>query len=60
MKATVITCLAILLTAGSFAQTTKFTGKNSIAIKGYDPVAYFNQQKAVEGSDTYSFDWSGS
>ncbi len=60
MKTVIITCFAIVLTTGLFAQTTKFTNKDGVAIKGYDPVAYFNRQNAVEGNDKYSFDWSGS
>lgn len=28
--------------------------KSSLAIEGYDPVAYFTQNKAVKGSNTYS------
>ncbi|BCE01173.1 YHS domain-containing (seleno)protein [Marinicellulosiphila megalodicopiae] len=27
------------------------------AIKGYDPVAYFTQNEAVQGSDDFSFNW---
>lgn len=30
-----------------------------VAIKGYDPVAYFTQQKAVEGSAEFSHRWLG-
>ncbi|MBB2972949.1 YHS domain-containing (seleno)protein [Mesorhizobium sp. RMAD-H1] len=30
-----------------------------IAIKGYDPVAYFTQNRAVEGSPQYSYRWLG-
>ena len=30
---------------------------HSQAIKGYDPVAYFNEGKAVKGSEQYSFKW---
>ncbi len=53
-------CSGRLFSAGAYAQSTKFTSKNGVAIKGYDPAAYFNQQKAVEGNDKYTFDWSGS
>ncbi|MBC7935168.1 MAG: YHS domain protein [Rhizobacter sp.] len=60
MKKVVIVLLAVIFSAGAYAQSTKFTSKNGVAIKGYDPVAYFNQQSAVEGNDKYSFDWSGS
>ncbi len=31
----------------------------SIAIKGYDPVAYFTVGKAVKGSSKYEFRWHG-
>ncbi|MBB4273666.1 YHS domain-containing (seleno)protein [Rhizobium mongolense] len=30
-----------------------------VAIKGYDPVAYFTENKAVEGSPVYSYRWLG-
>jgi len=30
-----------------------------VAIKGFDPVAYFTQSKAVEGSPDYSHHWLG-
>ncbi|PDS77953.1 YHS domain-containing (seleno)protein [Rhizobium sp. L43] len=30
-----------------------------IAIKGYDPVAYFTENQAVEGSKEYSYRWLG-
>nr|WP_299501105.1 YHS domain-containing (seleno)protein [uncultured Rhizobium sp.] len=30
-----------------------------VAIKGFDPVAYFTQNQAVEGSATYSHHWLG-
>ncbi|KJS33757.1 MAG: hypothetical protein VR64_00265 [Desulfatitalea sp. BRH_c12] len=30
---------------------------DSIAIKGYDPVAYFTQGRAVKGDTAYTFDW---
>ena len=30
-----------------------------VAIKGYDPVAYFTQNEAVKGSDQFSYRWLG-
>lgn len=30
-----------------------------VAIKGYDPVAYFTQNQAMEGSEKYSYHWLG-
>jgi len=29
------------------------------AIEGYDPVAYFNEQKAVEGNSRFTINWRG-
>jgi len=31
----------------------------NVAIKGYDPVAYFTEQRAVKGSQNLSYDWFG-
>lgn len=33
--------------------------KEGIAIKGYDPVAYFTESKAVMGDKMFSYKWSG-
>ena len=30
-----------------------------VAIMGYDPVAYFTDNRAVKGSEKYSYDWLG-
>jgi hypothetical protein len=60
MKFLSISMLALILTITSQAQHSKINTTNGVAIKGYDPVAYFLQHKAVEGSDNYIFDWSGS
>lgn len=30
-----------------------------LALKGYDPVAYFTDGRPVQGSDTYEFAWDG-
>lgn len=52
--------LALTLVNPINAQIVKFNATDGIAIKGYDPVAYFLQIKAVAGTDRYSTDWSGS
>lgn len=36
--------------------TTTFTG---LAVRGYDPVAYFTESKPREGSSDFSFEWNG-
>ncbi len=42
--------------AEEFVNTGYF---GDVAIKGYDPVAYFTQNQAVEGSEQYSYHWLG-
>lgn len=32
---------------------------SSVAIKGYDPVAYFTENRPVKGSDKLSYSWNG-
>ena len=32
---------------------------NNLAIRGYDPVAYFTQNEAVEGKEAFEFEWQG-
>lgn len=41
------------------AQKSPVYGTNAGAIKGYDPVAYFTQSKAVKGDQTFTYDWNG-
>ncbi|MBU0678669.1 MAG: YHS domain protein [Verrucomicrobia bacterium] len=31
----------------------------AVAIKGYDPVAYFTEDRPVRGSKSFTFDWRG-
>ncbi|CAN5567720.1 YHS domain-containing (seleno)protein [soil metagenome] len=46
--------------APALADGTVNTGYfGGVAINGYDTVAYFTDQKAVKGSDKYSYDWLG-
>ncbi len=42
------------------AQDPGYTGTfSSLAVSGYDPVAYFTQSKPVEGSSDHEVDWNG-
>ncbi|MGO7673827.1 YHS domain-containing (seleno)protein [Rhizobium ruizarguesonis] len=55
-------CLALMLTcsAPAFADGTVNTGYfGGVAIGGYDTVAYFLDNKAVKGSEKYSYEWLG-
>jgi YHS domain-containing protein len=50
MKKSIIILYVAFLSATTFAQTAKHINlKNGIAIQGYDPVAYFESTKAIEG-----------
>ena len=60
MRSFSISLLALLLTTAGYAQDIQFYNTKGNAINGYDPVDYFLQNKAVEGTDSYSTDWSGS
>ena len=55
-----LTILMFSLFSPVFPQAKSYSGKNGIAINGYDPVAYFTERKAVEGKDHFSWNWSGS
>jgi YHS domain-containing protein len=51
----ILTALAASANAGEI--NTGYFG--DVAIKGYDPVAYFTDGKAVRGSEAYSYNWLG-
>jgi len=48
----------LLLTSTAFAEPAVFSD-NSGAIRGYDPVAYFNQAKPVKGSADITIEHNG-
>ncbi len=60
MKLLTLQFLALVFSITIHAQTVNFYNSNGIAIKGFDPVAYFTQNKAVEGKDSLTTNWSGS
>ena len=41
------------------AQVPAYNNEKGIAIKGYDPVAYFSDHAAVKGSTEFSHTWQG-
>ncbi|KAA0690188.1 hypothetical protein DTW90_29870 [Neorhizobium sp. P12A] len=52
--------LALAYSTPVLADGTVNTGYfGGVAINGYDPVAYFLDNKAVKGSEKYAFDWLG-
>lgn len=53
---------AALLSTGRLAYAAKaqvFATGSNLAIRGYDPVAYFSDDKAVKGSPDHAVDWNG-
>lgn len=60
MKTFLISIFALFFSVNIFAQSIIYTNTNGTAIKGYDPVAFFTEQKAVEGKNNFAYDWSGS
>jgi len=49
-----------LLAAPVQAKDPVYTGTlSSLAVSGYDPVAYFTEGKPVEGSSDYEYKWKG-
>ncbi len=59
-----IIVLSTLLSFTAYSQSETFRMKqynldDGIAIKGYDPVAYFAQGKAIKGKKDFSYTWEG-
>lgn len=55
----VIAVLALGPALAEDADTVNTGYFGNLAILGYDPVAYFTESAAVEGSPDYSYDWLG-
>ncbi len=60
MKSFSFSLLALLIAAVSYGQDVKYYNTKGTAINGYDPVAYFLQNKAAAGTDSFFVNWSGS
>ncbi len=61
MKFISLVLFSILIPSLSIGQNVNFfSNNNDVAIKGFDPVAYFQENKAIEGENTISYKWSGS
>lgn len=55
----VVLALAAVSCTRSEALTEINVDDNGLAIKGYDPVAYFTRAAAIKGSPEHSFRWKG-
>ncbi len=58
-KLTAALLLSLLSINASGADPINSSFFGNIAIEGYDPVAYFQQDQAVEGSKKYQHEWQG-
>jgi YHS domain-containing protein len=57
-----IICMGILLVFGlgeSWAKSAVNKNWRGLALKGYDPVAYFTLGKPVKGKKAFQFKWQG-
>ncbi|MBC7888129.1 MAG: YHS domain-containing protein [Ferruginibacter sp.] len=54
------TVVLLLAALPLFAQKAEIFSNTAGAIRGYDPVAYFIESKAVKGDTSLSFIWKGS
>ena len=43
---------------GAIATDTTSTEVYGVAIKGYDPVAYFTESRPVKGNSAFTYDWN--
>lgn len=63
LRITLMAALAILVQANylpAHAEDAVYTGTfSSLAVSGYDPVAYFTDGKPVEGSSDHELEWNG-
>jgi len=60
MKRTTLVILSlVLLTSFARAQKSEVFATDDGAIRGYDPVAYFTENKPVKGKPEYKFEWNG-
>lgn len=48
-----------VITPSLQAQKASVFSTKAGAIKGYDPVAYFSESKAVKGEKSFSYEWQG-
>lgn len=61
MKTKFFFSFAFLIVATiAFSQKDSIYQNKSGAIEGYDPVAYFNEEKAIKGSKEFMFKWRDS
>jgi hypothetical protein len=59
MKKQILIALILIATAANvMAQKAEVYISSGVAIKGFDPVAYFKEGKPVKGNEKFSYDWN--
>jgi YHS domain-containing protein len=59
MKSNLFVAIAILVSSVSTAQKNEVFSTAEGAIRGYDPVAYFTENKPVKGHAQFKTEWKG-
>jgi YHS domain-containing protein len=54
-----VTALIMVFSARALAKGPINTDGKGVAIKGYDPVAYFTMDKPVRGNNNFEYEWKG-
>jgi YHS domain-containing protein len=55
----ILTLLFLFSVPAAFAQPAQLNVENGLALQGFDPVAYFTEQKAISGKREYSHQHEG-
>ena len=58
-KGILVSFTFVLLAAGISGMTAAAAQEETVAIKGYDTVAYFTAGKALKGTKDFTFSWHG-
>jgi len=59
LRGAVLTAAALPLAGPALAAEPAIFARDGVAIRGYDPVAYFTQGAPTKGSDAHRHDWNG-
>ena len=54
-----LTAVVLVLSGPALAGKVNTGYFGNVAIKGYDPVAYFTENRAVKGSEDFAYSWLG-
>lgn len=59
LAAFLISAALAAIPAAAAEEDPVFTSRGNLAIRGYDPVAYFTEGKAVKGDKDFTLGWQG-